>query len=126
MVRPIDHKGLPGLPDDLREAITEFEQLQVQYADAGADDSEPEHLFHDIIWAGLHGRTFDFTDFYWKLYEYDAEDEEEKEANRLAQEASPKLTAAAKKVYELTLLHNHNLLVRAALKEYAHRGPIPE
>lgn len=109
---------LEGVPADLRSAIEAVEALQEEYAEAGAGDSEPDSQFHRIIQRACDGKVYDWSKLDWDLYDHaDANSEE----RRLAEEAKPKLTAAAKRVYELILLHNSDADVVQELREYAWR-----
>lgn len=54
----------------VRSAVKDFRKVQQQHASAGARDSEPNHVFNDIVRRALQGRDFVLprTGMDWQLY----------------------------------------------------------
>ncbi len=111
---------LENLPADLRQAVGYVESLFDQYAVGGAADSEPEAVFHDIIRQACALASVDWRDVDWDLYDHrDAE----REQQRAAAEAKPKLTTAARLVYDIIRIkYTNNTDVCNFLQAYAWRG----
>lgn len=118
------HQGPSGVPDDLRAAIGEWEDLQDEYTDAGAGDTEPDGVFHGVIRRAVLGKPQPWDTLDWQLFDSEPDDPDNPEERRTyerALEAVPKLTAAAKKVDELVRKYADSRKVVDALRGYCWR-----
>lgn len=117
-------QGPSGLPDDLRIAIAEFEDLQEEYADAGASDTEPDGVFHWIIKQGVHRKTIDWEKVDFEVFDTPPDDDDDAEDRRTyerALEAIPKLKYAGQKVHAHVILHADSRKVVDILRDYCWR-----
>jgi hypothetical protein len=92
-------------PNPVIKAITEFYQLLQEYADYGADDSEPRHFFVYLLEKSLKGDDFpEVNPEDWQLYSTVDTD----------QEVADELTAKAKQLHDLITESKYFHVVEAA------------
>lgn len=106
------------MPEALQAAINAFEQLQGRYSALGASDSVPDTRFMSVIVAAVRGRSIDWDQFNWSLY--DPEDLDPEDA-ACVPEAARLMTEQARRVYDTTRLHNHDTAVVSLLRAYCWR-----
>jgi len=105
------------VPEEFAKLIDEFEQLQGRFASAGAEDTEPDAVFHRIIHNACDNKPVKWDELDWDLY-----DNSDNEGDRqMAKEAGPLLTAKAKAIYDGIRKVADSRKSVAALKHYAWR-----